>query len=430
MKISRKSLPVRTLVFLLLLSFSLLPGCSRRIEEEEGDVVTIRFWHAMGGPLGEVLNDLIDEFNATHPGIFVKSESMGSYDALKQKILASIMAGNQPDLAQAYEAWISTLLGGDALVDLGELDPGFAGELEDFFPILVENSYYDGRLMSLPFNKSIPVLYYNKDLFRRAGLDPERPPRTWEEFSAACRELTRDLTGDGKPNQWGFKFTDHATYFECLLVQNGGEIYHPADQSMLFASPQGQEALQYLVDLVRKHRIADFYLSGYQHQVDFAAGETAMIVASCVSRTFMRRQLKFDWGIAPLPANRRRGTLVYGTNIVIFARSSPRRQAAAWKFITWFTNPENSARWALRTGYVPVRKSSLDLEIMQAEFRDRPDSLVPVEELDWAFFEPRMALWLQIREYLGNAVKASLLGKSPPGEALEKAVRQGELWLR
>lgn len=413
---------------LLLLLFP--AGCANRPEDDDGAVVTVRFWHAMGGPLGAVLNEMIDEFNGSHPEIFIKSESMGSYEALKQKILASIVAKNQPDLAQAYEAWISTLMGGNALVDLGELDPDFSGELEDFFPVLVENSRYGGRLMSLPFNKSVPVLYYNKDLFRRAGLDPERPPRTWDEFSDCCRVLTRDLTGDGKPNQWAFKFTDHATYFECLLIQNGGEIYDPETQSMLFNSAAGEEALQYLVDLVRKYRIADFYLSGYQHQVDFAAGETAMIVTSCVSRTFMQRQLKFDWGIAPLPARKQRGSLVYGTNIVIFSRSSERRQRAAWEFIKWFTNPENSTRWALRTGYVPIRRSSLGLEMMQEEFRNRPDSRVPVEEMEWAFFDPRMARWLQIREYLNDAVKAALLGKSTPRESLAKAVRQGELWLR
>ncbi len=424
---------MRNLVSLIFLIFFLsFFGCSEGTDEKMEEKITLRFWHAMGGPLGEVLNELIDEFNAAHPDIFVKSQSMGSYEALKQKILASIVARNQPDLAQAYEAWISTLMGGEALVDLGELaSDDFKQELEeDFFPVLVENSHYGGRLMSLPFNKSVPVLYYNKDLFRRAGLNPDRPPETWAEFSEACRVLTRDLTGDGQPNQWGFKFTDHATYFECLLVQNGGEIFDPADQEMLFASPQGDEALQFLVDLVRKERIADFYLSGYQHQVDFAAGETAMIVASCVSRTFMRKQLKFDWGIAPLPARQKRGSLVYGTNIVIFSRSSLRRQQAAWEFIKWFTNSENSARWALRTGYVPIRRSSLELEMMREEFQRRPDSRVPVEEMEWAFFEPRMARWLQIREYLNDAVKAALLGKSTPRESLETALRKGELWLR
>ncbi|MFH1038077.1 MAG: ABC transporter substrate-binding protein [PVC group bacterium] len=389
----------------------------------------MRFWHAMGGLLGEVLDSMIGEFNAAHPGWFVKSESMGSYEALKQKLLASIVARNQPDMAQAYEAWISTLLGGEALADLGELDPEFNSSLDDFFPVFIQNSIYDGKLMSLPFNKSVPVIYYNKDLFRRAGLDPGKPPQTWDEFTRVCRQLTRDLDGDGRPDQWGFKFSDHATYFECLLVQNGGRLFDEKTRTMAFNSNEGAEALQYLTDLVHRYRVADFYLEGYQHQVDFAAQKVAMIVASCVSRTFMKKQLKFDWGIAPLLKKKQRGNLVYGTNIVIFSRSSPEKQRVAWEFIKWFTSPENSARWAIRTNYVPVRKSSLDLEIMQAEFRDNPDSLVPVGELACAFFEPRWRQWLQVREYLGDAVKATLLGKETPAGALDRAVRKGELWL-
>ncbi len=390
----------------------------------------MRFWHAMGGPLGEVLNSMIDEFNQAHPGWFIKSESMGSYEALKQKILASIIAGNQPDMAQAYEAWISTLLGGEALVDLGELDPEFKKDLNDFFPVFIRDSIYDGKLMSLPFNKSVPVIYYNKDLFRRAGLDPDSPPKTWDEFVSVCQQLTRDFDGDGKPDQWGFKFSDHATYFECLLVQNGGRLFDEKDRTMVFNSPEGAEALQYLVDLVHKYRVADFYLGGYQHQVDFAAQKVAMIVASCVSRIFMKKQLNFDWGIAPLLTKKQRGNLVYGTNIVIFSRSSPEKQRIAWEFIKWFTSPENSARWALLTNYVPVRKSSLDLEIMRAEFRDNPDSRVPVGELDYAFFEPRWRQWLQVREYLGDAIKGTLLGKETPGAALDRAVEKGKLWLK
>ncbi len=383
----------------------------------------------MGGPLGEVLDSMIDEFNADHPGWFIKSESMGSYDALKQKILASIVARNQPDMAQAYEAWISTLLGGGALVDLGELDPGFQSQLDDFFPVFIQDSIYDGRLMSLPFNKSVPVIYYNKDLFRRAGLNPDQPPQTWDEFARISQKLTRDLDGDGKPDQWGFKFTDHATYFECLLVQNGGRLFDGRDQTMLFNSAEGAEALQYLVDLVRKYHAADFYLGGYQHQIDFAAQKATMIITSCVSRTFMKKQLKFDWGIAPLLKEKQRGTLVYGTNIVIFSRSSATKQRVAWEFIKWFTSSENAARWSLRTNYVPVRRSSLRLPIMEEEFRRNPDSLVPIRELDHAFFEPRFAQWLRIREYLGDAVKATLLGKTTPAEALDTAVRKGELWI-
>jgi len=421
---------LRSGVIIQLLLFFCFFGCSEETakKEKEGKIV-VRFWHAMGGPLGEVLNSMIDEFNAEHPGWFIKSESMGSYDALKQKLLASIVAHNQPDMAQSYEAWISTLLGGDALVDLGELDPSFKNELDDFFPVFIKDSIYDGRLMSLPFNKSVPIIYYNKDLFRRAGLDPEEPPQTWEEFARVARQLTRDLNGDGKPDLWGFEFTDHATLFECLLIQNGGELFDLESRTMLFNSPEGVEALQYLVDLVRKDRAADFYLAGYQHQVDFAAEKVAMIVASCVSRTFMAKQLKFDWGLAPLLRKKQQGAMVYGTNIIIFSRSSLEKQRVAWEFIKWFTSPLNAARWSLNTGYVPVRKSVLKLPVMLKELGENPDSLVPIQELDHAFFEPRFSQWIRIREYIGDAVKETLLGKTTPSEALDKAVRKGELWI-
>lgn len=417
-----------------LLFFLPFFGCSEgTAEKETGEKIVVRFWHAMGGKLGEVLNSMIDEFNATHPRWFIKSESMGSYEALKQKILASIIARNQPDMAQAYEAWISTLIGGEALVDLSQLDPEFErNELADFYPVFIQDSVYDGKLMSLPFNKSVPVIYYNKELFRRAGLDPEKPPQTWKEFIRVSKQLTRDFNGDGKIDQWGHKFTDHATYFECLLKQNGGEIFNPRDLRLTFASPEGVEALQYLVDLVDKHQVADFYLGGYQHQVDFAAEEVAMIVASCVSRTFMKEQLKFNWGMAPLLKNKRRASLVYGTNVVIFARSVPEKQQGAWEFIKWFTSPENSARWSIRTNYVPVRKSALVLKIMEEEFKRNPDSLVPIQQLEYGFFEPRWPEWLRIREYLAGAVKEALLDPEnlPPSVALRKAIHKSNLWLK
>lgn len=416
---------------ILVMVLFVFPCCSQPpAEGKPGKEIVVRFWNAMGGPLGTILNSMIDEFNSDHPGWHIKSESMGNYETLKQKILASVVADNQPDMAQAYEAWISTLLGGDVLADLGELDPEFKQEeLKDFFPVFIEDCLYDGKLYSLPFNKSVPVIYYNRDMFQRAGLDPYRPPRNWEEFSLTCQQLTRDLDGDGNPDQWGYEFTDHATYLECLIIQNRGELYDRNSSELLFNQPRGIEALQYIIDLVRKFRVADFYLGGYQHQVDFAAQKVGMIIASCASRTFMSRQLNFDWGIAPLPAHKKRASMVYGTNIVIFSDTSPEKKKVAWEFIKWFTSPENSARWALKANYVPVRISSLELPIMQSEFRKNLDSRVPIDELKYAFFEPRFDQWLRIRDYIANAVKEALLGKRTPAQALNKAAEKGGLWL-
>jgi multiple sugar transport system substrate-binding protein len=144
----------------------------------------------------------------------------------------------------------------------------------------------------------------------------------------------------------------------------------------------------------------------------------------------MRHQIKFDWGMAPLLQNRKPGALVYGTNTVILSRARPAQRQAAWEFIKWFTSPEITARWALATGYVPVRRSARELPIMREEFERDPDSRVPIDMLDYAFFEPRWPEWLRARDFLAEGVKEALLGKLSPEQALRRAAEKGNFWLR
>lgn len=421
---------ILTLVFVCVA----LCGCSRQGEDEADGRVVVRFWHAMGGPLGDILDEMIDEFNAAHPAWHIKSESMGTYNSLSQKILASIIAGNQPTMAQAYESWISRLIEaekGSAIADMTDMNGGREMVSSgDIYPVLIADSTYGGRLMSLPFNKSVPVIYYNKELFRDAGLDPEKPPSTWEEFMEVSKKLTVDLDGDGKVDRWGHMFSDQATYFECLLGQNGGRLLSTGGDRVLFNSPEGVEALMYLVDLVHKHMGADFYLGGYQHQVDWMGGKVGMIFASCVSKTFMRDQIKFDWGIAPLPRGRKKSVLIYGTNIVIFSAAPPDKQRVAWEFIRWFTDTEQTARWSMETNYIPVRKSALATGKMVGHFKEDPDALVSIKELEYTFFEPRLPNWLECRRFLGDAVKEALLEKHSPEEALDRAAARCDRLLR
>ncbi len=422
----------KILVITLILVSVTLTGCSRQGEGDQR--VVVRFWNAMGGPLGDIMQEMIDEFNAAHPGWYIKSESMGYYDALFPKIFASIIARNQPTMAQAYEAWISRLIEaeqGSAVADMTDMEGGREMmESGDIYPILIANSTYNGRLMSLPFNKSVPVIYYNKDLFRKAGLDPDRPPATWSEFIQASKKLTVDLDGDGKIDQWGHMFSDQATYFECLVAQNGGELLAPGKDRVLFNSPEGVEALQYLVDLVHKHKAADFYLGGFQHQVDFMGGKVGMIFGSCVSRTFMKEQIKFDWGIAPLPRGKKKIVLMYGTSIIIFSAAPQEKQRVAWEFVRWFTDRDQTARWSMETNYMPIRRSALTTEKMIQHFKDDPDSLVSLKELDYSFFDPRIPNWLECRRIMADGVKEALLGKNSPKEALDRSAARCNRLLR
>ncbi|HNV70202.1 MAG TPA: extracellular solute-binding protein, partial [Candidatus Ozemobacteraceae bacterium] len=166
--------------------------------------VEVIFWHAMSGPLGKVMDRLTDRYNASQKTYFIKSICMGNYDTLQKKLLASIVARQAPDIAQNYESVTRKFAKYGKIVCIDDL---LASETEDIradiVPVLLANNTFDSKLWSFPFNKSVPVLYYNKDLFKKAGLDPERPPKTWDDMLTYAEKLTQ-RDEQGRTTVYGF----------------------------------------------------------------------------------------------------------------------------------------------------------------------------------------------------------------------------------
>ena len=182
-----------TYIFLIAVVALLFLGCKGEHTVDDGPVQVV-FWHAMGGPLGDVLEDtLIAEFNAMHENIEIVPVCMGNYSALSQKIMAGVMAGSPPGMAQAYETWTAQLIRGNALVPLDSLmatDTSYSMDAwNDFFPVFQANNTFDGRIYSFPFNKSVPLIYYNVELFDSLGLTPAT---TWDEQRRLLFQLTLD----------------------------------------------------------------------------------------------------------------------------------------------------------------------------------------------------------------------------------------------
>jgi len=226
----------------------------------------------MGGPLGDALTKLVNEFNEIHPDIHINEISMGRYQALSQKLMAAIVANTQPDMAQAYEAWIAKFIEGNALVPVEKFINGPNGlsqkELDDFYPVFIKSSTFGDTMYAFPFNKSVRVMYYNKDMFYRNGLDINKPPVTWDEFITVGKQLTQDRDNDGKIDQWGTTFATNAWQFENCLLEAGGQLTNEALTEPLFNSKYGVEALDFLSGQLNKSKIA--YLStGYDGQNDF-----------------------------------------------------------------------------------------------------------------------------------------------------------------
>jgi multiple sugar transport system substrate-binding protein len=386
---------------------------------------TVRFWHAMGGPLGKSLDGLVAEYNATVAGDApIESVSMGRYEALSQKLMAAVAAGGPPDIAQCYEAWSANLIDNGSVVAFTELlrgPDGLSAESEaDIYPMFLSGSSRDGVLWSFPFNKSVRCLYYNKDLFREAGLDPERPPLSWREYREFARKLTADTDGDGKPDRFGLASQITASMFENLLVQNGGSLLDPAEEKATFDSPAGIEALEFMANLLVRDGTA-LISQGFEYQNEFLAGKVAMIEGSSVSLAFIEGKYTFELGIASLPAGVKDTQLVAGTDVVVFS-ASPEQRQRAWRFVKWFTDTPQTARWAAETGYLPVRASAMNEPVLAARLDRYPGLRAAFEQLDRALPQPKAKGWYAGRDILEReAIEPVLRGRMQPADALRAA---------
>jgi multiple sugar transport system substrate-binding protein len=375
----------------------------------------------MGGPLGKSLDSLVADYDAS-AGTKVESVSMGQYEALSQKIMAAVAAGGPPDLAQCYEAWTANLVENRAIVPFDRFLEGPEGRAirSDLLPLFVQASVQGGALWSFPFNKSVRCLYYDKDLFRAAGLDPERPPRTWAEYRDFARRLTVDEDGDGTPETWGFASQITAAMFENLLVQNGGSLLTADETRAAFDSPEGIEALEFMKDLLVRDGTS-LVTSGFEYQNEFLAGKVAMIEGSSVTLAFLRGKYSFDLGVAPLPAGKRDTQLVAGTDVVLFA-TTPEREEAAFDFVKWFTDTPQTARWAAETGYLPVRRSALDHPVLRAQLDAQAGLREAYAQVERAMVQPKARGWYAGRTILEReAIEPVLRGRLEPAEALRAA---------
>jgi len=390
-------------------------------------VIEVTFWHAMGGPLGKTLEKMIADFEKEHPNIKIKSVGMGDYSALAQKLMGAIAVQSPPTIAQVYESWTTQFYQQGVLLPIDSLIQGPNGlsatDLADIFPIFVEDNTWDGKLLTFPFNKSVPVYFYNIKMFRDNGI--KEFPKTWPEFKAVCKKLTKDTNGDGIKDIWGTGGGVNSWLFGCMLLQKGGDFFDEKTKRVLVNSPAGVSALEYLIDLIYKDSCQNFVL-GYEPQNDFLSGKLAMIWGTSVSWAFMRDKMTFEVGLAPIPKWDKPAVLTYGTNIAIFRKAKPEAIGAAWQFIKWFTNTKNQARWASATFYCPIRKSSLNEPEMQSLMKEVKGLDETLTQLANAFFEPRGEEWFAGRRYLGEALESAMRLKQTPKQALDEMARRLE----
>lgn len=382
--------------------------------------LTMYYPISVGGPLTKVIDGMIEGFEKENPDVDVKAVYAGNYDDTRVRVLSALKSGQPAQLSVLFSIDVYDLIEQDLIVpfdDVVKSDDEKAW-LNSFYPALMANGQVEGKTWGIPFQRSTIVMYYNKDMFREAGLDPNAPPKTWDEMVAMGKKLAKDGRYGLMVPSTGYPYW----MFQCFAIQNGKELMNKDGSAVYFDDPAVIEALDFWKSLATDAKISPTGLVewGTLRQA-FVQGQTAMMWHTTGNLTAVKKEAKFDFGVAELPAHKRPGSPTGGGNFYLFKSAKPDERAAALKLIRYMTAPERAAEWSIATGYVGVSPAAYETPALKTYGEQFPQALVARDQLKVAIAE--FSTWdtARVREALNNAIQAALTGTKTPAEALKGA---------
>ena len=398
----------------------------------------ISFWHSMAGDIGgKAIPQMANDFNASQDKCYVEPIYQGSYDDSLNKLKAGLQSKDTPAVVQIYD------IGTRLMIDLKVVTPVQTYidkenyNISDLEPNVLAYYTVDGKQYSMPFNTSTPLLYYNKDMFKAAGLDPEKPPRTFAEFQDAATKLTKKE--GGKTTVYGAAFAIYGWFFEQFLAVSGG-LYVDNNNGRdgyatkaVFNSPEGIAFLDWWKKMYDDGVMANYGRKTVDTRNAFLAGQTAMFIDStAVLRGMIEGSKgKFEVGTAFLPrpnedAFSKWGTIIGGGSLWIINNRPQAEQDCAWEFIKFQAAPAQQAYWHTMSGYFPIRKAAYN-EPLDKEWTSKyPQFSTAIDQLHAAPVNPvtsgaLIGVFPTARQTVETAIEEVLAGKSTTKEALDKA---------
>ncbi|MDK2812208.1 MAG: sn-glycerol 3-phosphate transport system substrate-binding protein [Petrotoga sp.] len=401
--------------------------------------VTIEFWHAMSGDRIALIEDIVSDFEEAYPDINVNAQYSGSYPETLNKLIAGVQSGNAPHIVQIYEIGTRLMIDSGVIVpvqDLLDQDDSYdVGVLLE--PIL---NYYkvDGKLYSMPFNSSTALLYYNKTLFEEAGLDPNRPPQTYEELLEYSRILTKK-DSRGNTVQYGLTWPTHSWIIEQLmaaadapLVNNDNGRTARATEAV-FNSEAGLKIFE-LFDQLNKEGLIlntareDWNAAGQ----NFVSGRAAMNFFSTSDVKVFQEGLEsngYELGTAFLPVpdiSVSGGPVIGGASLWLIDGHTDEETKAAWEFLKFVNREDQQIRWHQGTGYFPVRKDAIQRLHYEEFYAENPNYFTSLLQLllakrDFNSAGAVIGVFPETRETIEIAYERMVDGQMTPEEALSWA---------
>jgi multiple sugar transport system substrate-binding protein len=387
---------------------------------------TVTFWHQYTGETQAVLDEIINEFNATNKwGITVVPENKGSYGDIFLNLLPVLGTETTPNMVTAYQYHAAADYQAGGLVDINSLVESSKWgltpqEKEDFFTGIFQQdifSVFDGVRLGFPIQRSSDVLYYNADWLAELGFDG--PPASPEEFKQMACAASTPYSKSNAENSLGYYFYLDATRFSSWVFAFGGNIFDEDTNRFNYSSNEVEAVLTFMLDLT-DDGCAVPILDRDQAQEAFSNGSLLFMVDSSFHIPSVSEDVeagpKFDWGVTAIPSSSGEPVQnVFGASISIPA-STPQAELATWIFIKYFTSPEVQARWVQTSGYLPVRASTADY--LSDYFADHPNYQAAFNLLPYGICEPSVPGYDFIQQEVELAVEA-ILGGAEMSETLD-----------
>ena len=407
------------------------------------DPIEIQWWHAMGGVLGEKVNQIAGDFNKTQSNYKIVPVYKGTYTETLTQAIAAFRAGQQPDIVQVFEVGTATMMAAKgAVYPVYQLmaDTGQAFDPKAFLPSVY--GYYatsDGKLLSMPFNSSTPVFYWNRDAFKKAGLDPATAPKTWPDVAADAKKLLAAGFTCGFTSGWQtwIQLENFSAWHNKPFAtkENG---YGGLDTQLVF---NGDLQVRHINQLAAWEKDKFFVYGGREDKPNdlFTSGQCPMIFESSgAAGGYAKANVNYGIGMMPYwpdVAGAPQNSIIGGATLWVMQGKPKDHYKGVAEFFTYLSSPEVQADWHQSTGYVPITLAAFDLTKKQGFYEKNPGRDIAVLELT---NKPptenskglRLGNYVQIRDIEDEELEAVWAGKKTAKEALDSAVARGNELLR
>lgn len=416
---------LKKLVYATSCAFAMAYGAGAMAKTE----LTMYYPISVGGPLTEVMDGLIADFQKENPEITVKAVYSGNYDETRVRALSALRGGESVQLSvlgalDAHDLVEQGLV--ESFSDIAKTDEEKAW-LTSFYPALMANGTIEGKVWGIPFQRSTIVMYYNKEAFKAAGLDPEVAPKTWDEMVTAAQALTKDKQYGLMIPSTGYPYW----MFQALAIQNGQKLMNEEGTEVYLNTPEAVEALTFFRDLATKYQVSPKGTIewGTLRQA-FVQGQTAMMWHTTGNLTAVKKEAGFDFGVAMLPGKKQQASPTGGGNFYLFKGADEAQKQAALDFMRWMTAPQRAAQWSIATGYVATSPAAYETPELKTYGQDFPQALVARDQLEVAVPEFATYETARVRELVSNAVQAAITESKSPQAALDEAQQAAQRLLR